>query len=293
MQEAHSGKHSLGWDHGRTAENAPQEISLSISTCEFHQSILCAPLWMWTSSVGPWKMKFYSQCLRCCASVGQRFDTVFLLDLGWELSQKKKQGRVSQAQFPLSWFCNCTVFFSPENDSDFWKYFKKIINMFVLFKKITPTTPSNWRSSLISSREKLDHRERNVSHLLSILTVMKANTCRDFPELDDRSKTVSWCSKAHWLFPFDIFIYHTYLFLYVSKSKYNIGQSSETQRLNTQHRLDCKLLLSHHIRLEFNFGLMIISNGYMLSANLVNVSLWKHQHWQSSGCHWTQSNSNI
>lgn len=90
MQEAHSGKHSLGWDHGRTAENAPQEISLSISTREFHQSILCAPLWMWTSSVGPWKMKFYSQCLRCCASVGQRFDTVFFIRLGLRAIPKEK-----------------------------------------------------------------------------------------------------------------------------------------------------------------------------------------------------------
>lgn len=66
-------------------------------------------LWMWTStSVGPWKMNFYSQCLRCCTSVGQSCDNVFIIDLGWERShgrggEKKKArahltGSVSSSQ---------------------------------------------------------------------------------------------------------------------------------------------------------------------------------------------------
>ena len=57
---------------------APHETPLSTSTHEFHLPFLRAPLWFWTStSVGPCKIKFCSECLRCCTSVGQRFDNVF------------------------------------------------------------------------------------------------------------------------------------------------------------------------------------------------------------------------
>lgn len=94
---------------------------------------------------------------------GTMFRQVLLWGLGWESSQPK------QEQFPLLWFCSRTSCFS--------------CHLVTSFKNTnTRLSQKKWCS--------------RKTHLLDIMTDMKANTGWDFPDLKDRSKTVSWFSNV-------------------------------------------------------------------------------------------------
>lgn len=92
---------------------------LSISTHEFHLSLLCAPLWIWApTSVGPRKIWFYSHGLRCYISVVQSFDNVFI---GFKLRGILNRKIMGWAQYSL-WGIHliklgfCCFSISPKDD---------------------------------------------------------------------------------------------------------------------------------------------------------------------------------
>lgn len=116
------------------------------------------------------------------------------------------------------------------------------------------------------------------THLLDILTDMKANTGRVFPDLKDRSKTVNWYSNVQ-------SIWNILMFLYISKENTMLGNTSKNSKryhngtkcycifiwlLWIRGLLDCKLCLSHHIRFEFK------SDDKQRGLSAECQCLWKH-----------------